>query len=74
MILRDITQARSPRTTRIDFGSSVISPDALECPLITIIDVRRGSLYIRIGCAVAKSQSMKHELALESKSVDARTQ
>jgi hypothetical protein len=48
MILKDIMQAGSPRTTRIGSDSSIISQDAMEHPSITTTEAGQGSLHNKV--------------------------
>jgi hypothetical protein len=66
-MLKEILQAKLQRATRIGSNSSTISPDAIQRPSMTEIDIGWDIFYKIILCARANSRSMKQELAPESK-------
>ena len=67
MILNEMTQAKSPRTIRIDSDSSVMSLEAMGRPSLTMTHTGQCNGFNKILCVKAKFRSMKQELAPESK-------
>ena len=73
IILKEIIQAKLPRTTQIGSDSSTIFPDEIGRPSMTTTDAGQGRFFNRIFSDKANSLSIKQELAPKSKRAEART-